>query len=217
MSKHEQFRIGDQVVCAGGACGELGRVVVDPVARTLTHLVVRPKPRRGLDRLVPISAVDVAGPPIQLRCTRASFDAFEEAEEIRFLSGGAHEWGYGPGESLSWPYYGLGMAGLGEGIGAMGVANMAQPVVRDRIPLGEVQVRRGDKVQATDGAIGSVQGLVIEPSEHHVTHILLQEGHLWVRKQVAIPIGALTSVDDGILLTLTKQEVKDLPSIRLLD
>jgi hypothetical protein len=49
-------------------------------------------------------------------------------------------------------------------------------------PLNEVEVRRGEHVHATDGDIGRVQGLVIDPSDHHVTHVLLQEGHLWGRR-----------------------------------
>ena len=60
-------------------------------------------------------------------------------------------------------------------------------------------------------AIGQVQGLVIDPDSRQVTHVLLQEGHLWGRKEVAIPIRAVTVVDDGIRLNLTKQQVQDLP------
>jgi uncharacterized protein YrrD len=87
-------------------------------------------------------------------------------------------------------------------------------VTYDRVPLGEVAVRRGEEVHATDGGIGRVQGLVIDPGDHHVTHVLLQEGHLWGRKQVAIPIRAVTGIsDDGIRLNITKQEVEDLPPV----
>jgi sporulation protein YlmC with PRC-barrel domain len=81
--------------------------------------------------------------------------------------------------------------------------------------VGEVEVRRGEHVHAKDGAIGRVQGLVIDPSDHHVTHVLLDEGHLWGEKRVAIPIGAVTGVDDGVSVSLTKDEVRDLPPVDL--
>jgi uncharacterized protein YrrD len=81
------------------------------------------------------------------------------------------------------------------------------------VPLGEIAIRRGDPVHATDGEIGRVQGLVIEPQNHNVTHVLLQEGHLWGRKQVAIPVSNVERMADGIRLTLTKQEVADLPPV----
>jgi sporulation protein YlmC with PRC-barrel domain len=76
-----------------------------------------------------------------------------------------------------------------------------------------VEVRRGEHVHATDGHIGRVQGLVIDANNHHVTHVLLQEGHLWGRKEVAIPIRAVIGVDDGIQLNITKQQVQDLPPV----
>ena len=101
------------------------------------------------------------------------------------------------------PYYGIGMGG-----GDVPVA-----VTYDAVPLDEVEVCRGEHVHATDGRIGKVQGLVIDPDSHHVTHVLLQEGHLWGRKEVAIPISAVTGVDDGIRLNITKQQVQDLPPV----
>jgi hypothetical protein len=93
------------------------------------------------------------------------------------------------------------------------VSGVSETVTYDTVPLGEIAVRRGDRVHATDGAIGHVEGLVIDPRNHHVTHVLLQEGHLWGRKEVAIPISAVTGADDGIGLNLAKNQVRDLPSV----
>ena len=79
--------------------------------------------------------------------------------------------------------------------------------------MGEAQVRPGDRVHALDGEIGRVHGLVIDPRSHHVTHVLLAEGHLWGKKEVAIPIRSVTRVDEGIQLNITKQQVEDLPPV----
>mgnify|MGYP001793174748 CR=1 FL=1 len=68
-------------------------------------------------------------------------------------------------------------------------------------------------MHGTDGDSGRVQGRGIDPADQHVTHVLLEEGHLWGRKRVAIPIRAVGSVDDGIRLILAKDEVQDLPSV----
>ena len=73
-----------------------------------------------------------------------------------------------------------------------------------------------EHVHASDGSIGRVQGLVIDPADRRVTHVLLQEGHLWGKHRVAIPIGAVTTVDvDGVRLSLTKDEVRALPPVEL--
>jgi len=223
MSETTQFTIGSDVSCSDGNCGELRRVIVDPIARALTHLVVEEKHRQGTGHLVPIDLVASSGTEIHLRCTRAQFETLENAEETQFLPGAPGQWGYGQDQMLSQPYYmmgGTGMmgsVGIG-GMGGMGMGGMGpQPITSDRVPAGEVEVRRGEHVHATDGPIGKVQGLVVDPADHHVTHVLLDEGHLWGKKQVAIPIGVVTGVSDGVQVNLTKDEVRDLPPVDLAD
>ena len=53
------------------------------------------------------------------------------------------------------------------------------------------------------------------PADHHVIHVLLDEGHLWGKKEVAIPISAVTDVDDGVQLSLTRDEVAELSPVEL--
>jgi hypothetical protein len=36
-------------------------------------------------------------------------------------------------------------------------------------------------------------------------------GHIWGRKEIAIPISAVTGVDNGIRLNITKKQVEELP------
>jgi sporulation protein YlmC with PRC-barrel domain len=217
MTGATEFRIGSEVLCSDGPCGELTRVVVDPVLRALTHLVVEAKHRQGSGRLVPIELVESAAAEIRLECTIARFNALEDAEETHFLPGATGDWDYQQQQMLSLPYYGLGVGtGMGLGIGGMHVGDAdigPHEVVADRVPAGEVEVRRGDHVHASDGTIGTVQGLVVDPSDHHVTHFLLEEGHLWGKKRVAIPIGAVKDVAEGVQLSLTKDQVRDLPAV----
>ena len=209
MPETTPFTIGADVSCSDGACGKVTRVVVDPVARAVTHLVVEPKHRLDVGRLVPLGLADATAGEIRLRCTLADFEKLDPAEETQFLPGTPGYLGYDPEQVLSMPYYGMGM-----GMGMSGGGNyVPQTVTYDTVPLDKVEVRRGEHVHATDGHIGKVQGLVIDPDSHRVTHVLLQEGHLWGRKEVAIPIGAVTGVDDGILLNITKQQVQDLPPV----
>jgi hypothetical protein len=57
-----------------------------------------------------------------------------------------------------------------------------------------------------------VKGFLVDPGDHRVTHVLLQEGHLWGRKEVAIPVSAVTGIENGIRLNMTKKQIEDLPS-----
>lgn len=216
-----QFTIGSDTSCTDGDCGQLRRVVVDPVGRVLTHLVVEPRHERATGRLVPVGLVESAAGEIRLRCTLAEFAALGYAEETQFLPGASGQWGYDQQDMRSWPRFGLGPAMTlgtpGSGMTGLGMgADIApQELIRDRVPAGEVEVRRGEHVHATDGDIGRVRGLIVNPADRHVTHVLLDEGHLWGRKQVAIPIGAVQSVEHGVRLDLTKDQVRDLPAVEI--
>jgi hypothetical protein len=103
------FTIGADASCTDRPCGVLARIIVDPVARAVTHLVVEPKHERKHGRLVPISLVEAVPGGIRLRCTRAEFEELDPAEETQFLpaSGWPGSLGYGSEQVLSWRYYGL--------------------------------------------------------------------------------------------------------------
>ncbi len=203
MAEATSFTIGAGASCTDGGCGKVTRVVVNPVTRAVTYLVVEPRHQYDRGRLVPLDLIDATTGEIRLRCTLAEFEELDPAEETQFLPGTPGYPGYDPEQVMFMPYYGAGMGMAG--------AYVPLTVTYDAVPLDEVEVCRGEYVYATDGHIGKVQGLVIDSDSRHVTHVLLQEGHLWGRKEVAIPIGAVTGVDDGIRLNLTKQQVQDLP------
>jgi sporulation protein YlmC with PRC-barrel domain len=217
MTQARQFMIGAEVSCTDGVCGQLTRVVVDPARRTVTDLVVEPEHRAGLARLVPIELA-VPGVPesdgITIRCTLNQFAQFDPAEETQFVPGTKGYEEYGSEQVLTRPYYRLGDTVMDpdrEG-------KVSETVTVDTVPLGEVEVRRGEPVLASDGLIGQVEGLVVDAEGEQVTHVLLHEGHLWGRRPVAIPIKAVTSVDDdGIQLSITKDEARDLPQIPIGD
>ena len=201
------FTIGADVGCSDGHCGQVRSVVIDPVAEEVTHLVIEAEHRVGLGRLVPLDLIDTVDDEITLHCDLAAFEKLDLAEETRFMPGSVAYATYGPGQAVSWPYYGL------SPIGGLGAGNVAEAITYDTLPLGEVAVHRGEPVHASDGEIGKVQGLVIDRVSHYVSHVLLQEGHLWGRKEVTIPISAVTGIDDGIRLNLTKEQIQDLPSV----
>jgi sporulation protein YlmC with PRC-barrel domain len=208
MAQTMPFRIGADASCADGACGQVSRIIVNPVTREVTHLAVDPKHRHGPGRLVPVDLADATTGQIRLRCTLAEFQALrpaKETEAVPDLDPTGHA-SIAPSQ-MNWFTWGHVARGSGQ-------AGAPQEVTVDSVPSGEVDVRRDLTVCATDGEIGQVQGLVVEPGGHHVTHVLLQEGHLWGRKEVAIPIGAVTKIGTLLVhLSLTKHQVKDLPPV----
>ncbi len=224
MSESREFDIGTEVACSDGVCGELTRVVLDPVARALTHLVVEPRHRPGQGHLVPIDrvasvgaqAATQTGTQIMLNCTKAELRRFDASQESELVPAASAQLGYERVQILSWPYYPAYPSAAGSTAGSpAGRITGAHVVRHDAVPLDEVEVRRGQHVLATDGAIGHVKGLVIDPADRHVTHFLLEEGHLWGQRRVAIPIASVTRVDDGVRLSLSRDQVRDLPPVEI--
>jgi len=212
MAETEGFRIGAEASCSDGLGGKVSRLVMDPVALTVTHLVIEPKHRAEPGRLVPVHLVDTTADHLRLRCSIAEFDKLELAEETEVAEWLDYAGGYGQAEAVQ-SFGGMGsMGGSGMGIG-MGLGHSAPVVVHDVVPLGETDVQRGESVHALDGEIGKVQGFLVDPGDNHITHVLLQEGHLWGRKEVSIPISAVIGVDAGIRLNITKKQVEDLPPV----
>ena len=221
MAGETEFAIGATVSCSEGVCGEVRRLIVDPATDAVTHLVVEPKHRRTAGRLVPIHIVDTTAGGIRLRCTRAEFDSLDHAERRDFADQADQSVGTGGlvGDAMA---YGVGGEVYVAGVrGAMGATEgMRAPppphrrtIIQDVVPLGEIEVRPGDRVHAVDGEIGRVHGFFVNPVDDRVTHVLLEEGHLWGRKEVAIPVSAVTGVDLGIRLNITKQQVENLPPV----
>lgn len=191
------FAIGVKVGCTDGECGRLTQLVIDPIKEVVTHVIVEPDHRQAEGRLVPVGYVASYGDHLDLSCSLQEFERLPIAERLRFLPGTPGYPGVEPDDMLLWPYFG---------------SNSTEPVVEDSLPVGEVAVQRDQEVNATDGLIGRVDGLIIGGDRHHVTHVLLQEGHLLGRKEVAIPISAVRSVDEaGISLSLSRHQVGQLP------
>jgi sporulation protein YlmC with PRC-barrel domain len=211
-----EFTLGAQASCSDGSCGELVRTILDPATRTITHLVIEPRYKKEEGRLVPVDLVETAGGEIRLRCSLAEFERLDPSEEVDVAEGVGYGGGYGSSASVEGygnvGSMGVGASSSGMGIG-MGLGHRTPTVVSHAVPMGETEVERHESVHAVDGEIGRVEGFVVDPADNKVTHVLLQEGHMWGRKEVAIPVSAIVSVDAGIRLSITRQQVEDLPPI----
>ena len=74
--------------------GDVKSVVIERSTRTVTHLVVEPKGREGLARLVPLDHVDAPAGKIRLRYTEAEFKDLIAAEETLAEIFGAARWSW---------------------------------------------------------------------------------------------------------------------------
>ena len=210
-----RLELGGVVRCTDRPFGELADVVVDPVSRRVTHLVVQPHHRSDGARLVPIERASAAGDEIALDCSIADIEALEPVRESEYLRAGElpvsdPDWDVGALDVLALPLF--------QEMDGMGTAIDPDPHVTisyDRIPKGEVEIRRSSAVISADGHhLGHVDGFLLGTAA--TADIVLERGHLWGRREIVIPAGAVASVkNDQVTLSVTKDEVGALAARRV--
>ena len=85
---------------------------------------------------------------------------------------------------------------------------------KEHIPADELAIRRGAGVEAVDGHVGRVDEFLINPSDDHISHLVLREGHLWGQKDVTIPMSQIDHFENNtVYLKLKKLEIEKLPGI----
>jgi sporulation protein YlmC with PRC-barrel domain len=198
--------------------GELADVVIDPVKKRVTHIVVKPHDGGGA-RLVSIDLAHTTEEErreITLSCSAEDVAGFPNVEDFAYLRLGESpvsdpDWDIGVTNVLAQPYFeSAGLTGYG---GAMG---QDLGLIYDRVPKGEVEIRRSSSVLTGDGKyIGDVDGFLVDEDDH-ITHFVLERGHLWGRREVTVPIGAVTKVEsDSVTVGLSADEIEKLPAHRV--
>ena len=217
-----RLQLGSVVHCTDGVYGELSDVVIDPLKRRVTHLVVQPHHRHDLARLVPVDRAHAATPSdaeILLDYTAAEIGGLEPLEKSAYLRLGQApvedpDWDVGIESMLALPYFGSFASGsLGTGMMPVGLDEYVAETY-DRVPKDRIEVRRASAVISRDDhRLGYVDGFVVD-GEELITHLVLEQGHLWGKHEVTIPINAVASiVNDEVKLTLSKDQVADLKSV----
>lgn len=216
-----RLELGSPVNCVDGAYGELSDVVIDPSTRRVTHLVIQPHHRHDEARLVPVArATSGSGDEasISLDSTLAEINELEPISKSAYLRLGEFpvedpDWQIGIQEVFALPYY--------ESLSPEGLGTSMQPldydphvtVNYDRVPKDEIEIRRGSAVTSSDGErLGHVEGFVLD-DEHKIASFVLEHGHLWGKREMTVPIGAVARIaSDEVVLSLSTKEVGSLKS-----
>jgi sporulation protein YlmC with PRC-barrel domain len=209
-----RLQLGAPVYGVEGEIGVLADLVVDPASRRVTHLVVQANHHAALARLVPIELAtgeDLADGRLSLRCSTHELRRLPEVRELAYarlydFPVEDPDWDVGITEVLALP---------GRGNPDVELNPTAEPpaMIYDRIPKGEVELRRGSPVVTADGRrVGRVTGLVADDDDH-ITAVVLRRGWLHRPRELTIPARAVARVEtDAVTLRLAKRELD--PSAR---
>lgn len=191
--------INAKVTCSDGPFGQSTRVILMPTTEKITHLVVSNGSSPETEYLVSIDHIAKSTPRlVRLNCTREELSKMPIFDQVEFIP--SKLTGFTATPYLMWPYYAPETAFI--------------EMENEHIPANELAIRRGARVEASDGAVGHVDEFLINPKNDAITHLVLREGHLWGQKDVTIPVSQIDHYQEGtVYLKLDKHGIEALPTI----
>jgi sporulation protein YlmC with PRC-barrel domain len=198
-----EFPLNVEVHCTDGRCGRSTHIILNPATEKITHIVVRERRPSRVERLVPRMLVaETAAEMILLNCTKEEFATLELFNQTEFVYGDLPHHATDPSLTLLWPY-----------------VVPAKRVVGDKIrpiPPGELAVRRGARIRATDGWVGQVDEFVVDPESGYITHLVLRERSLWKDRPVTIPVSEIDRIEEkAVHLRVAKSDIEGMQPLPL--
>jgi sporulation protein YlmC with PRC-barrel domain len=205
-----RLELGRSVQLADGAAQQLVDVVIDSGSKRVTHLVIQPRDHGEDARLVPVDLAEERGgdAELSLRCTAKDLERFDLVHEFKVLHAGERpeedaKWDVGVEDIVVTPSY------VPTAYGEYGGALDSEVTVSyDRVPKGEIELRRASSVYSSDGHhLGSVEGVDVSGGDR-LTQLFFQRGHLWWKHEVAVPAESISKFEsDMVTLGLAKDEL----------
>ena len=208
---------GMTVDLTDGKGGYVAAVVLEPIARRVSHLVVNSGAVFPGPRLVPAERiVSCTSGRMQLSLRQEELGRCHPVQQIDVFPGWPQPgsgWEVGIIRGRAWPVYdSISQFGAGPGVtsrssdGPMAIRGTTW--IYDCIPAGHVELRRKSPVVGRDYRfVGHLGGLVVDPSLR-VTQLVLEKGHLWRHRGPTVPIGEVQRFKtDLVRLGLTRAQV----------
>ena len=187
-----------------GHVGKSTHIIVDLINEQVTHFVVKSKKPSG-QYVVPLDKVKEASRElIVLDCTTEEVYQLPPFNEAQYN-------GYDDYDSAPpVPTYGAGSSSTLYHPHRQGGAGAAVTQAR----LRGLAINKGARVLATDGEVGKIDELVIDPETNRVTHLLLRKHHLLTNRIITIPVVEIRRAEmDAVYLKIDKEAVKELPQV----
>jgi sporulation protein YlmC with PRC-barrel domain len=198
-----EIRPGSSILSRTEEVGKVDRVVVDPDTREIVGLIVRRGILLSHDVLIPIETITEATPNgLRTRLTVEELNALPVIDESRPI----HQASSARGEAV--PTQSASERAFDRGRLRAARSGQARSSMSGR-PL-----RAGQLVKATDGDVGRLDLLLIEPLTHRVEALVVRQGRFLARDTV-IPARWIRDIHrDWILLDVPRARLAELPEYR---
>jgi uncharacterized protein YrrD len=198
-----EIRPGSPVLSRNEEVGKVDRVVVDPDTREIVGLVVQRGILLNHDVLIPIETVTEATPDgLRTRLTVEELNALPVVDESRPV----HRASNARAEAVA----AQSASERAFDRGRLRPARSGQA----RSSMSGRPLRAGQLVKATDGDVGRLDLLLIEPLTHRVEALVVRQGRFLARDTV-IPARWIRDIHrDWILLDVPRARLAELPEYR---
>lgn len=205
-----ELRLGQPVHSTDGLFGEVADIVIDPLERKVTHLVVEPHKQHRQARLVPMWLISIEPDVVKVALTTDFLRQLQRVACNDFLRGGEQpdvgdEWEIGTQDVIALPYW------EADADFRSFMKRDAAEVSYDRIPKGDCEIRRCSEVTTSDyQVVGHVEGFLAE--DDYLVAVIVQTGLPGFRHAVVVPMSLVAKVfNDEVLLALDKDSFSALP------
>lgn len=211
-----QLREGADVLTAGGdKAGEVDRVVLDPVTKEITHLVVQKGFLFTEEKVVPMSLV---GPATEDKVTlweqAGDLEELPDYKESDYVAAEIEPGATQAAPTWARPLYAYPPFIMPGRMTARSSYAVPDYVVRQQknIPEGTVALEAGAKVFGSAGQqIGDIERIFVDPEREEATHLLIAEG-IFLKQKKLVPISWISSVNEEVVnLSVEADLVESLP------
>jgi len=183
-----EIPIKAKVQCADGPGGEATRLIVHPTTKRVTKIVVKEAQPPHVERVVPFKYVEgTTANEIRLRCSRQELSKMQPFVRTEVVE-------------TSWSYDGR-------------MPTDVKKVKRLNIAEDELAMGTGTQVRVTDGKVGRIDELMVDPASGSITHLMLRKGPVWAPKEVTVPISEVGRLGEKVVyLQTSRASIEALPT-----
>ena len=184
-----EIPIRADVECADGPGGEVTHVIVHAATKKVTQIVVKEAKSPHAERVVPFRFVaEATAKEIRLRCSRQELTRMQPFIRIEVVE-------------TAWSQDGR-------------MPTDVKKVKRLNIAEDELAMDTGTQVRATDGNVGRMDEVMVDPANGFITHLVMREGHVWAPKEATVPVSEVERLGDkAVYLRKDRAAVAALPAV----
>jgi uncharacterized protein YrrD len=216
------FKEGANVFTSGGQkVGEIERVVIDPLSKEVTHVIVRKGFLFTKDKVVPISLIGAATEDkVSLREDAGNLEALPDFEETHYIPVRVGKERAGKRSGDSEPYFWYPPVGYTWWAASRGPVHHGYPPVppfvvetERNVPEGTVALKEGAGVVSADGEhVGDIDAVLTDAKTDRATHLLISQGVLLKETKLVPTTWISTVMEDKVHLVVGSILLQDLPS-----